>query len=63
MRIRVQIQTSEETALYKGPWDAAKSITRYYGFKALYRGAMTTFWREAVGGALYFGTYESFLNI
>ncbi|EIW83468.1 mitochondrial carrier [Coniophora puteana RWD-64-598 SS2] len=61
--IRIRLQTQSNTApLYKGPFDAIRKITSEHGIKALFKGQMVTFLREASGYGAYFLVYEKLVQ-
>ena len=57
IKTRLQVQTQ---GAFKGPLSVVLHTVRQKGLFGLYRGHMSTFMREAVGGAAWFGTYEYF---
>ncbi|KAL7550566.1 hypothetical protein ACHAWF_017272 [Thalassiosira exigua] len=59
-RLQVASAPSYSGPRYKGPFDAALSITKDHGlFRGLYRGAGVTLWRETPAFGLYFATYDA----
>mmetsp|Transcript_13738 Transcript_13738/g.11688 ORF Transcript_13738/g.11688 Transcript_13738/m.11688 type:complete len:81 (+) Transcript_13738:7-249(+) len=55
-RIRMQIQ-SQENPVYKGSVDCMRKITAEYGIKGLFKGGVSTIFRDAIGYAGFFGMY------
>jgi ornithine carrier protein len=60
IKTRLQVQTPG--AALKGPLSVVYHTVRQNGISGLYRGHISTFMREAVGGAAWFGTYEYVKN-
>lgn len=56
IKCRLQIQTPKTGT--KGPLSVIYNTVCKNGIFGLYRGHLSTFMREAVGGAAWFGTYE-----
>lgn len=76
IRIRLQTQ-SDKNRLYAGPGDALKKIVASHGVAGLYKvrgcarhvladaraqGQVATLWREGIGYAAYFLTYEKLME-
>lgn len=59
MRIRCQIQSSHKAKAFTSPKDALFKIYNRFGIKGVYHGFGATLARESLGGAFYFGVYES----
>lgn len=57
----MQIQ-SDKNKIYNGPWDAVKKIYAARGIAGIYKGQVSTLWREALGYGAYFWTYEELMQ-
>jgi len=59
VKSRLQIQTDVKNhSRYNGDFDCAQQILKTEGIKGLFRGATVTFWRDVLGGGVYFALYE-----
>ncbi|KAG8864535.1 Mitochondrial carrier protein ymc2 [Tulasnella sp. 330] len=61
IRIRLQTQ-ADKNRIYNGPWDAAKKIYAVRGIAGLYKGQVSTLWREGLGYGVYFLCYEELMQ-
>lgn len=61
-RIKMQVQTSDSSKIYKSSVDAAISIFKQEGISGVYKGYTSTLCREVFGGMIYFGVYEILLH-
>jgi solute carrier family 25 carnitine/acylcarnitine transporter 20/29 len=59
--IRIKIQTNGNK--YKGTIDCLRNLFRNYGFCALFQGLWITMIREVPANIVYFGLYESLMQI
>ena len=57
------MQTQSNTnPIYRGPFDAIKTIASKYGIRGIYKGQNVTFLREATGYGVYFWAYEKLVQ-
>ena len=61
IRIRCQIQ-KEISAKYIGSVEMTKLVFKNHGIRGIFAGYQVNLLRESVGGALYFGWYETVKN-
>ena len=61
-RIKLQIQTKDSLVKYNSALHAAMDIYIKHGIRGCYKALDATFYREIVGGAVYFGVYESLMQ-
>ncbi|GFZ50836.1 Carrier protein YMC1, mitochondrial [Saitozyma sp. JCM 24511] len=58
IRIRLQTQPEVTPRLYAGPLDCAIKLYRQGGMSGLFKGQVSTMWRDGVGYGSYFMAYE-----
>jgi Mitochondrial carrier protein len=57
--LKVRLQAPESAKLYRSPLHCLKSVLATEGASTLMRGHTATMIRETIGGAFYFGMYET----
>jgi len=57
--VKVRLQAEGTKSVYKGPIDCIVRSFRDDGAGVFFKGHSTTLLRESIGGAAYFGAYES----
>jgi len=62
-RIKMQVQSKDSAIQYNGTVDCAKKIFQNNGIKGVYQGLCSTILRECPAFALYFGTYETLMQM
>jgi hypothetical protein len=59
VKCKLQMQKENKSlAYYKGVRDLLKKTTEMYGIKGIYKGNVTTFFRETIGYGIQFGVYH-----
>lgn len=59
VKCRMQVSAQQDTPLYKGPLDVLAKTWRQEGlFQGLYKGHLSTMYREVPGNFCWYGTYE-----
>lgn len=59
LKVRLQVQDPTRPRIYRNIFDCAQQMVRAGGITGLYRGYMTTLFRDVPSFAAYFGIYES----
>jgi len=62
-RIKMQVQSKNSSVKYNGTFDCAKNIFQNYGIKGVYQGLCSTILRECPAYAIYFGVYETLIQM
>lgn len=65
IRIRLQTQPSGPNgrgALYDGPWDCVRKMYKVGGLGGVFKGQVSTIWRDGVGYGAYFAAYEALVQ-
>lgn len=62
-RIKMQVQSKDSAVKYNGTVDCAKKIFQNYGLKGVYQGLCSTILRECPAYAIYFGVYETLMQM
>lgn len=62
-RIKMQVQSKDSAVSYKGTADCAMQIFKNNGIKGVYQGLSSTIIRECPAYAIYFGAYESLMQL
>lgn len=58
IRIRMQTIVDSAGSQYSGTFDCARQTLRDYGIRGVYKGMVSSMWRETLGYGGYFGAYE-----
>lgn len=56
--IRIRLQTQPQPPLYSGPWACAVALYRQGGLAGVFKGQVSTIWRDGLGYGSYFLAYE-----
>ena len=63
IRIKLQVQGNSNTNKYSGSVDCFRKIFQDNGFRGLYQGLLITILRELPAYMIYFGSYETLMQI
>ncbi|EIW68366.1 hypothetical protein TREMEDRAFT_32480 [Tremella mesenterica DSM 1558] len=56
--IRIRLQTQPQPPIYRGPWDCAVALWKMGGIGGVFKGQVSTMWRDGLGYGSYFLAYE-----
>ncbi|KAJ9106795.1 hypothetical protein QFC20_003979 [Naganishia adeliensis] len=62
IRIRLQTQPNVTPKLYNGPLDCIKKLYAANGIAGVFKGQLSTIWRDGVGYGAYFACYEALVQ-